>query len=265
MCLVLPSVRAWALAGDPMLASTQKLERWISRYAFRKMLPLRGRQGVVSFSFDDAPSSACHLGRQILEQSGCHGTWYLAGGLTDQLEQGKPCHSMRDVHKLLANGHHIGCHTFSHSPCDGLTRMQLKSELDRNAEFLMHMGVPLSDLHFSYPLGAFDLASKRAAAQRFVSTRTTLGGIHCGQVDLNALHAEKLYQHLMPPGRLERLACDVAAKKGWLIFYTHDIANNPSEWGCSPELLQQALVCALASGCKVLPVNEAIRYWSSQC
>ena len=259
----MPSARAWARAGDLMQAVTQKLQRWISHYAFRRMLPLRGEQGVVSFSFDDAPQSACRLGRQILEQNSCHGTWYLAGGLTDQPEQGKPCHSIADVKALLANGHHVGCHTFSHRPCDQLTRSQLESEFSRNAAFLREMGVPVSDLHFSYPLGAFDLAAKRLAAQRFASMRTTLGGAHFGQADLSALLAEKLYQHVMPTERLERLIVEVAARKGWLIFYTHDISDHPSEWGCSPELLQHALAFSLASGCRVLPVNEAIRHWSA--
>ena len=262
-CRVLPSAQAWARAGDPMQEVNQKLQRWFSQYAFRRMLPLRGGQGVVSFSFDDAPQSACRLGRQILEQNNCCGTWYLAGGLTDQQEQGNLCHSLEDVKALLTNGHHIGCHTFSHRPCDQLKKGELELELSRNAEFLREVGVTGSDLHFSYPLGAFDLVAKRLTSQRFASTRTTLGGAHFGEVDLNALHAEKLYQQLMSPERLERLIGEVAARKGWLIFYTHDISEHPSEWGCSPGMLQQALACALASGCRVMPVNEAIRYWSA--
>ncbi len=257
-------MQALAHAANPMKSVSLQVQRWVSQYAFRKTLELRGNQGVISFSFDDAPKSACQVGRQILEQHGCHGTWYLAGGLTDRLEQGKPCHSIQDVRELIKGGHHIGCHTFSHSPCDQLTTGQMESELNRNAEFLAGLGVPIPELHFSYPLGAYDLASKRLASQRFASTRTTSGGAHYKWADLNALRAEKLYQHLMPRERLKRLVQEVAFKKGWLIFYTHDIAVSPSQWGCAPDLLQYAISCAAASGCQVLPINQAIRYWSEQ-
>jgi peptidoglycan/xylan/chitin deacetylase (PgdA/CDA1 family) len=239
-----------------------QLQRWISQYAFREILPLRGEAGVISFSFDDAPKSACVLGRELLEQYDCHGTWYIAGGLTDQLEMGRPCHSVQDVQGLVSAGHHIGCHTFSHRPCDQLSSIEMANEITRNAAFLDAIGVPSSELHFSFPLGAFDLASKRMAAQRFVSTRTTSGGAHFGTADLHALRAEKLYQHLMMPARVASLAKEVAEKKGWLIFYTHDVTENPSEWGCTPELLKCAITTALAMGCKVLPVNQAIRYWA---
>ena len=245
-----------------MQSRALQLQRWISRYACREIMPLRQDTGVISFCFDDAPKSACHIGRKLLEHYGCHGTWYIAGGLTDQLEMGRPCHSVSDVQSLAASGHHIGCHTFSHRPCDQLSTIEMVGEITRNAAFFDRIGVPSSKLHFSFPLGAFDLASKRLAAQCFVSTRMTSGGAHFGSADLHALRAEKLYQHLMTRARLVSLAKEVAEKKGWLILYTHDVSESPSEWGCTPDLLRCAIETALEMGCRVLPVNQAIRYWA---
>jgi peptidoglycan/xylan/chitin deacetylase (PgdA/CDA1 family) len=241
-----------------------KAQRWLAVRTVRRDLLLERDAGVVSFSFDDAPKSACEVGRKTLETQGCRGTWYIAGGLTDQLEQGRMCHSVNDLKDLVKSGHHIGCHTFSHRPCDGLSDTEMRSELQRNSSFFRDIGLPSSELHFSFPLGAFHLTSKRTAAQHFLSARITGGGVQVGRVDLNALRSERLYQHAMTLKRLASLVDTVASQRGWLIFYTHDVEAVPSQWGCTPQLLDTAVQMALAAGCKVLPVDQAVQYWKNK-
>lgn len=238
-----------------------KIQRWLAVRTLRNVQPLQAAAGVVSFSFDDAPKTACLLGREVLERHGVHGTWYVAGGLTDRLEQGRVCHSADDVRTLLARGHHVGCHTFSHRPCTTLTPAEMTAELRRNHLYLDALGVPADDRHFSFPLGAFHLASKRLASQAFVTSRITGGGMQTQAADLNALTSERLYERLMTPERLSALIDQVAAEKAWLIFYTHDVEDHPSQWGCTPQLLDLAVRAALNAGCKVLPVNQALAYW----
>ena len=241
-----------------------KAQRWLTTRMMRRELSLNREAGVVSFSFDDAPHTACDVGRIVLEKSGCHGTWYIAGGLTDQLEQGRMCHSVRDVQDLAHSGHHIGCHTYSHLPCDRLSQADMVSELARNKAFFDGIGIPTADLHFSFPLGAFHWASKRLAAQTFHTSRITGGGVQVGHADLNALRSERLYQQVMTTERLAQLTHHVAQTKGWLIFYTHDVEASPSQWGCTPNLLDAAVKAALDAGCKVLPVDRAVQYWSNR-
>ncbi len=238
-----------------------KAQRWLATRTMRRDLALNREAGVVSFSFDDAPHSACDAGRTVLEKSDCYGTWYIAGGLTDQLEQGRMCHSVRDVLDLARSGHHIGCHTYSHRPCDRLSHSDMAVELARNKTFFESIGIATADLHFSFPLGAFHLGSKRLAAQTFRTSRITGGGVQVGHADLNALRSERLYQRVMTPERLKQLTHQVALTKGWLIFYTHDVEASPSQWGCTPNLLDSAVKTALDMGCKVLPVDQAVKYW----
>lgn len=244
-----------------MNSLNKKIQRWLASRTLRNMIPLSGDAGVVSFSFDDAPHSACTAGKDVLERHNCNGTWYVAGGLTDRPEQGRICHSVADLRELLGNGHHLGCHTYSHHPCNQLTRPAMIDELKRNARFLDDVGVPTGARHFSFPLGAIHLASKHLAAQNFESSRITGGGIQVGTADLNGLCSERLYQQVMSPDRVVALVNEVASRKGWLIFYTHDVENEPSQWGCTPELLDFAVRAALESGCKVLPVDQAVSYW----
>jgi peptidoglycan/xylan/chitin deacetylase (PgdA/CDA1 family) len=241
-----------------------RAQRWLATRVLRNDLVLEREAGVVSFSFDDAPKSACDTGRYVLERLGCRGTWYIAGGLTDRLEQGRPCHSARDIQDLARSGHHIGCHTFSHHPCNQMNAAEMKAELHRNAAFFRQIGVPTTDMHFSFPLGAFDLGSKRVAAQTFCSSRITGGGIQIGRTDLNGLRSERLYHHAMNLTRLTSLVKEVALKRGWLIFYTHDVEDNPSQWGCTPKMLDLAVQSALDAGCHVLPVDQAITYWKTR-
>ena len=246
-----------------MLRSTLlKLETRLTPYVFCKNLPLKRDTGVVSFCFDDTSLSSCVAGRNALEAFGCHGTWYIAGGLTDQLEQGRLCHSVRDVQDLAGAGHHIGCHTFSHKSCAQMSTTELLAEIDSNAAFFEQIGLPSSNLDFSFPFGAMDLSSKRIASQKFRSSRITGGGIQVGTADLNRLRTQNLYQQAITQERIDALTAEVANKKGWLIFYTHDVEENPSRWGCTPKLLSGAIQSALNIGCKVMSVAQAIEYWS---
>ena len=45
------------------------------------------------------------------------------------------------------------------------------------------------------------------------------------------------------------------ARNGWIIFYTHDVAEQPSEWGCTPAQLE-AVVGYAAQRLPVLPVRD---------
>jgi peptidoglycan/xylan/chitin deacetylase (PgdA/CDA1 family) len=248
----------------PLADRWYQAQRWLSRRLMRRDLLLQGNFGVVSFSFDDAPKSACVEGRRILESMNSHGTWYIAGGLTDRLELGRMCHSAADVQSLARNGHHVGCHTFSHQPCDRVGRTQVAAEFQRNAAFFTDLGLEGAGQHFSFPLGAYDLGSKYLASNVFRSSRLITGGVQVGRADLNGLWAEKLYALSMTPARLQSLVQSVAEQRGWLIFYSHEVEQQPGAMGCTPALLDYAVRASLGAGCKVLSVEQAIAYWSAQ-
>ena len=241
-----------------------RLSRLLARHRHRNMLPLRGPAGVVSFTFDDAPASACEAGAAALERHGARGTFYVAGGLTDQREEGKPCHSEAQLRRLLANGHEVGCHSYSHIRCDILGADRLTAELERNARFLENLGVDLQRLDFAYPFGAYALGAKQICSRRFRSSRITGGGPHYDKVDLNAIQTHRLYAETAGTHSYEELVRQTAARKGWLVLNTHDVEDPPSRFGYTPERLEQAVKAALDAGCKVLPVGAAIDYWESQ-
>jgi peptidoglycan/xylan/chitin deacetylase (PgdA/CDA1 family) len=238
-----------------------RISRRLSQHAFRNIIPLQGPAGVVSFTFDDAPASACEAGAHALEHNGVRGTFYVAGGLTGRLEEGKPCHSREHLQALLAAGHELGCHSFSHVRCDTLTAAVLNDELDRNAAFLSEFGLDPAQLNFAYPFGAYAYNAKRICSARFTSCRITGGGTHEGHADLNALKTHRLYDLPLDAEDFDTLLARTARSKGWLIINTHDVEDPPSRFGYTPARLEHAVAAALAAGCKVLPVNAAIDYW----
>ena len=45
---------------------------------------------------------------------------------------------------------------------------------------------------------------------------------------------------------------------GWLIFYTHDVQDPHSRYGCTPVLLEAAVKAALETSMKVMTVSEVL-------
>ncbi|WP_229722380.1 polysaccharide deacetylase family protein [Xylophilus rhododendri] len=239
----------------------QRASRFLSRHTDRRLLPLRGEVGVVSFSFDDAPMSACMAGAAVLERHGVRGTFYVAGGLTDGVEEGLACHSEAVLRRLVAEGHQLGCHSFSHVHVDRIPAASRREEFDRNAAFLGGLGVDLRTLDFAYPFGGVNVGAKHDCALRFRSSRATGGGTHVGTADLNALRTHRFYRS-QPDGVSyeERLAV-AAAQRGWLVVNTHEVQPDAGAFGCTAEDLSRAVGLALEAGCLVLTVGGALDHW----
>ena len=58
---------------------------------------------------------------------------------------------------------------------------------------------------------------------------------------------------------IERAFDEAVTTGGWLIFYTHDVADTPSPWGCTPGLLRHALEAAKTRNMPMVSVAEALR------
>jgi len=244
------------------LSLVQRASRFLSRRMHRRLLPLRAPVGVVSFTFDDAPMTACIAGAALLEKLGVRGTYYIAGGLTDRMEEGMACHSESVLRALLAAGHQLGAHSHSHVHVDRLSAAARRDEFSRSSGFLSRLGLDPGSLDFAYPFGGVNLGAKRDAGRSYRSSRATGGGTHVGFADLNALKTHRLY--LSEPDGVpfaDRLGV-AASQKGWLVVNTHDVQESPGPVGCTPSGLSSAVRQALDSGCVVLPVGGALDYFS---
>jgi peptidoglycan/xylan/chitin deacetylase (PgdA/CDA1 family) len=213
---------------------------------------------IASFSFDDFPKSAVSQGAAILEQGGLRGTYYLSARFESLSEDGIDYYDRDDLKRLFDYGHEIGCHTASHIHAPDLTAARLGKELETNAAFVHEALGDVRMTTFAFPFGDIDLRTKLFMQDRFAACRTTSPGLNRDVADLGGLRAISLYSGSSDAERIRAVAREAAAPRAWLIFYTHDVSDSPSPFGCTPELLQTAVEAVVEAGFEVLPIRNAL-------
>ena len=232
-----------------------KVRRRLTRRVFQQKARLTLTGPLVSFTFDDIPATAAQTGARILDEAGVKGTFYVCAGLF-----GREGHMGRfadetEVQALIQSGHEIAGHSFNHIDCHRTKSSEIEIDLDTNDQILSRLGAP-SD-HFAFPYGEISPRSKRLISQRYSSLR----GVHKGLVregsDLNQLPGVGIEGH--QGEALARSWIDRAvAEQAWLILYTHDVRENPSPWGCTPDSLRRLVAYAQQQGAAVRPLGEVI-------
>ncbi len=211
--------------------------------------------GVASFTFDDFPKSALTNGGAILESHGLRGTFYAALKLAGTENHLGPMFEPADLRAAHESGHEIACHTYSHLDCCRASAADISAEIDENTAGIAALIDGAAPMNFAYPYGAVSLAAKRAVATRFVSCRGTGQGINHAAVDFADLLGVRVYDRFFDADALRRLVDENRAKNGWLIFYTHDVSEQPSLYGCTPGQLDTIVEYA-KQHMTVLPVRE---------
>jgi len=236
----------------------KKIERRLSRLYYAKAHRLLSKTAIVSFTFDDVPKSSIDEGARILQKYNAAGTFYLSASLAGKNIQDVPQNNFDDIHRLLEGGHEIGCHTFGHVAVQDLNPPEIVHELDRNLAALTPYIGDHSLTSFSYPFGSVSIAAKKLVARRFSTGRGIHGGLNKGIVDLSQLKANAIYSDYITEGDINNLIQSSVNNKSWLIFYTHDISETPTQYGCTAELFEYAVKCAIDSDCEIFCVRAAL-------
>lgn len=221
----------------------------------KKPLKVQKNRAIVSFSFDDCPKSGLENGVALLDKSGWKSTIYVACGLFNiENHLGKMMGS-EDTKALYAAGHEIGEHTFSHRDARSMNIENFKLDIARNQDQLAELGLPPSET-FAYPYGETYPALKKAMQEQFKGSRGINKKIHTANVDLNQIGSLPLYTNTIENcvGAVTELVKD----GGWLTFFTHDVRDNPSSYGCRPQDMHRIIDAVKASGAEVLSIRDAI-------
>lgn len=224
---------------------------------YRRTVPMANCGPIVSFSFDDFPRTAYSAGGAILEKFGVRGTYYAAAGLMNTSNELGEQFRREDIDALLEQGHELASHTFSHVSCRSVSGAAFRDDVEKGRKAIEELaGVDCPN--FAYPFGHVTLQVKRTLGVGLSSARSIFSGFNGAELDLNLLRANSLYGDLNGLPRAEELIRENKARNSWLIFYTHDVRQNPSAFGCTPALFEAALSCAVRSGCRILTVQEAL-------
>jgi peptidoglycan/xylan/chitin deacetylase (PgdA/CDA1 family) len=213
--------------------------------------------GAVSFSFDDFPKSALATGGAILEKYGLRGTYYAALGLAGSTGNVGPIAELAEMREAHQRGHELACHTYSHLDCSLASAPEILAEIRRNAEAMAGLIDGFAPSNFAYPFGRYLSPAKRLVAPRFESCRGTSGGINLRGADLADLRATQVYAPLFDESAMRRLIDRACKLGGWVIFYTHDVTEAPSRFGCTPRQWE-SIVTYAAARAAVLPVCEVL-------
>jgi peptidoglycan/xylan/chitin deacetylase (PgdA/CDA1 family) len=233
--------------------------RWRALEAFNRRDFNLSRSGpIVSFTFDDFPQSALHIGGSILKNYGACGTYYAAMGLMDQVNSLGRQFSAADLAVLLRDGHELGSHTFDHLSCRSSSLRNFQTNVIKGMKAIDRIIGECAAQQFSYPSGHFTFRVKRRIGANFSSCRGIIPGINESPVDLNLLRANSLYSCCFDIDAIDRLFEANEGCKGWLIFYTHDISENPSSFGCKPGEFESVVKLAVQRQVAILPVGQAV-------
>jgi peptidoglycan/xylan/chitin deacetylase (PgdA/CDA1 family) len=217
---------------------------------------------VVSFTFDDFPASAFHIGAPILEKYRVTGTYYTSLGLAGKTGPVGRYFSEADLPELLDRGHELGCHTFDHSHAWNTSSRDYEQSIVRNRE---RLGIILPQTEFgshSYPISYPKPRTKTNTAKYF---RCARGGGQCSNTratDANYLAAFFIEKSRDNLPTIKAQIDHANTTSSWLILATHDLCDEPSPFGCTPELFEAIVRHACEVGVPILPVSSAFRLLS---
>jgi peptidoglycan/xylan/chitin deacetylase (PgdA/CDA1 family) len=240
----------------------ERLRRYIQRNSasvlFKRSLEVRPPVPLISFTFDDFPRTALTSGGVILHRHGLSGTYYTSLGLIGKDSPSGPIFVLDDLNPLLDQGHELGCHTFSHCNSWLTETKAFEDSIIQNQQALSELIPGAIFKSFSYPISEPRPLTKRAIAKHFLSCRAGGQTLNVGATDLNQLASfflEKTRENIQP---IKDLIDKNREARGWTIFSTHDIAPNPSPYGCTPEFFEEVVQYAVGSGARILPVVKAL-------
>jgi peptidoglycan/xylan/chitin deacetylase (PgdA/CDA1 family) len=252
--------RPRAAPGSVSLLDTisGKASRFLARHVHSKTLAIRCQTPVVTFTFDDVPASACHIGATVLERHDARGTFYVSGGGCGAPSPGGLLATTEELRALSGRGHEVGCHTYSHPAVSGVAHDALVADLERNRCFLSGVSRDIALRNFAYPYGDLSWRTKRYLETRFDSCRSLLPGVNAGPADLGALKTCPLENATIGCEGIRTIIAEAVVRTGWLIFSSHDVAETPSRFGVTPDLLAYAVAASRDAGCRLATIAQAL-------
>lgn len=234
-----------------------QMRRRAARHLDVEAVQIAPARGIFSLSFDDFPATAWTEAGPILAEHGVKATYYVCGGLAGGRNMDRDQYRVEHLQALHAAGHEIGCHTYGHTSALRMSREALRLSLDANAAWVAERLDGYRMTTFAWPFGDCSVEAKRYVRGRFDLARGVQDGVNAGRADRGLIRSIGLESRRLPGYDLEALMAETAERRGWLTAYGHDVSDDPTDYGCTPDDLDRVLRLAKAAGLEVLPVAAA--------
>lgn len=245
--------------GELIGRCRHRVQREAARRLAKRPFRMRNTHPLISFTFDDFPRSALHTAGVILEDRGFSATYYVSLGLMGTRAPTGEMFTRSDLTDVLEKGHELGCHTLAHCHAGYTSPAVFERSILENREMLADWipGAPRFQT-LSYPIGLPRPATKKCCARNFAASRGGGQTYNARQLDLDLLSAFFIEQSRDNPAAIRATIDANAAANGWLIFATHDVAREPTPYGCTPEFFAEVVSYAAASGAQILSVENGL-------
>jgi len=236
----------------------EQLNRQITQRLPLKPAKSKLQAPVASITFDDFPRTAWTRGGGILEAHDVKATYYVTGDFCGRMNEGLDHYVESDLKEIVAAGHEIGCHTFSHQNGPTVGSDALSDDVERNAAFVQDVLGDYVMSSFAYPYGEASPRTKLLFGDRFPTSRGIRKGVNKGLMDLSQLKAIGIEKWWWTPEYIQGAVDQAKAQNAWVIFFTHDVSDDPSPFGATPQMLEHALDALKTAGIEILPVKHAL-------
>lgn len=220
-------------------------------------MDVRLEKPIITFTFDDAPVSAFLNGGSILSKFGFGGTFYVSLSLMTGPEP-ETRFTIAHLKNAMEQGHEIGGHTYSHIDLSKTSFETAIADMKKNREEMSALIPGTVIRNFSYPFGSQTRPLKQHASTHYRSARGIEEGINSIGTDLCNLKTVKLYEGKYPLEYIFNKIKEAEKNKGWLIFYTHDVDEKYTDWGCSPAYFEAVVQECARRNITVATINEAL-------
>lgn len=235
-----------------------KARRLLAKNFSRRDAEISLAAPIVSFTFDDAPRSAFRTGGDILKEFGARATYFVSLGLLDSETDVGKIASADDLACALEAGDELGCHTYDHCDAWFTSPAAYLASVAKNRNALEGLFPGARFRSFAYPKSGATLSVKPALSRQFRCCRGGGQTFNAGRADMNLLSACFIDRWMnVDIDHVKSLIDANAAQKGWLILATHDIAREPTRYGCTPDFLRAVASHAKRSGAALLSVAQA--------
>ena len=80
-----------------------------------------------------------------------------------------------------------------------------------------------------------------------------------GRADLALLNVVSIEKRCWDSAAIMRAITRARHDRAWMVFYTHDIDENPSPYGSTPAMLSEILDRLTEARIDILPMREAVK------
>lgn len=214
---------------------------------------------LASFTFDDFPANALEVGGRILkEQANARASYYVSGEFIGKTIDGIKFYDEGHLKEADAAGHEIGCHAFQHEKLGEKGARFARQTCEKNAAFVRDIvGPHVKMTSFAYPYGDTSLTVKAELSKKYTYCRGVRQELNTDKVDRGQISIISLEIRHAEQVDLKRVVADAVANKSWIVFLTHDVCENPSPYGSTPAMIENAVKAVNEAGIQILPLKEA--------